>query len=542
MSTSRQLVIWSGAILAIGSAPADPYPRNVDLDVIGYRYHLAVTDSSDLIRMEAAIAFRFLAAGRTRLTLDLVGRGDSGRGMVVDQVADSAGPLTFTHQANRLDVSLRRPGRSGERSSLSIRYHGVPAAALKIGPNKSGARTFSSDNWPDLARHWLVGVDHPYDKATSEFIVTAPAHYQVVSNGLMVEETDLGGGFRRTHWRQSAPIATWLQTLGVARYAVQHSGTVDGTPIQAWAYPADRERAFADFGGPTKAALRFYNEWVGPYAYEKLANVESVAAGGGMEAATAIGYTERLIGTARVREVVVHEIAHQWFGNAVTESDWNDVWLSEGFATYFTLLFTEHDAGRDAFVEGLLKSRATVLEYDAKHPGYRVVHANLTDMSEVTSSQTYQKGAWTLHMLRGLIGTDTFWRGIREYYHRYRDANATTEDFRRIMEAASGKELDWFFRQWLTRSGAPKLEGGWRYDPVAKRIEISLDQTQAGEPFRVPLEIGIRFPGESAMRIERVEITGGQARFSFDSPREPASVTLDPNLWVLMESRFDRRP
>ena len=195
-----------------------------------------------------------------------------------------------------------------------------------------------------------------------------------------------------------------------------------------------------------------------------------------MEAASAIGYTERLIGTARAGEVVVHEIAHQWFGNAVTERDWNDVWLSEGFATYFTLLFTEYDRGRDAFVEGLKKSRTTVLDYDAKHPGYRVVHENLTDMKQVTSSQTYQKGAWTLHMLRGIIGTDAFWQGIREYYRQYRNANATTEDFRRIMEETSGRDLDWFFRQWLTRSGSPTVAGTWRYDPATKQVELELAQ------------------------------------------------------------------
>ena len=103
--------------------------------------------------------------------------------------------------AGCLEIALRRPGATGERGSVVIRYHGLPAAALRIGPNKHGDRTFSSDNWPDLARHWLIGVDHPYDKAISEFIVTAPAHYQVVSNGLLVEETDLGDGFRRTHGR-----------------------------------------------------------------------------------------------------------------------------------------------------------------------------------------------------------------------------------------------------------------------------------------------------------------------------------------------------
>ena len=542
MGTSRRLVWWSGALLVVSSARPDPYPRNADLDILAYRYVLALSDSSDQIQMDATVEYRFQAGGRTSLALDLVGRNDSGRGMVVDRVADSVGPLRFTHRSNRLELVLRRPGSAGERGQVSIRYHGLPAAALKIGPNRYGDRTFSSDNWPDLARHWLVGVDHPYDKATSEFIVTAPSHYQVVSNGRLVEETDLGGGFRRTHWKQSVPIASWLQTLGVARYAVEHSGTVDGTPVEAWTYPQDRERGFADFGGPTIAALRFFSDRIGPYSYEKLANVESVAAGGGMEAASAIGYTERLIGTPRVREVVVHEIAHQWFGNAVTERDWNDVWLSEGFATYFTLLFAEFDAGREAFVEGLRKSRATVLDYDAKHPGYRVVHANLTDMGQVTSGQTYQKGAWTLHMLRGVVGTEVFWRAIRTYYRTYRDANATTDDFRRIMEEASGRELGWFFRQWLTRSGAPQLRGGWRYDAVAKTLEVTLEQTQAGEAFRVPLEVGIQYPGESATRIERIELAGTSGRFLIDSDREPASLTLDPNLWVLLEATLERRP
>ena len=532
-------LLWCSTLLAaIGSAPIDPYPRSADVDILGYRYDLTLSDSSDQIRMEATIELRFLAAGRTRLALDLVSRNDSGRGMVVDRVADSVGPLPFAHRDDRLDVNLRRPGAAGERVRVLVSYHGVPAAALRIGPNKFGDRTFSSDNWPNLARHWLVGIDHPYDKATSEFIITAPAHYQVVSNGRLLEETDLGNGLRRTHWRESVPIATWLQTLGAARYAVEHSGTVDGIPIEAWVYPQDRDQGFADFGGPTPAALRFFSDRVGPYSYEKLANVESVAAGGGMEAASAIGYTERLIGSPRARDVIVHEIAHQWFGNAVTERDWNDVWLSEGFATYFTLLFTEHDAGRDAFVEGLRKSRATVLDYDAKHPGYRVVHTNLTDMTQVTSGQTYQKGAWTLHMLRGLVGTETFWRGIRTYYARYRDANASTDEFRAVMEEASGRNLRWFFQQWLTRSGAPAIEGSWRYDPAGRRIEIALAQTQVGEPFRVPLEIGIRYPGDAGIRIERVELTGARGQFMLASDREPSSVTLDPNFWALMEPTF----
>ena len=537
---------WLAAFSIFGLASSRPqfhdgYPRVIDIDVTRYRFSIVLSDQADSIAVEATVDFRFLGAGRTSLPLDLIERNPAGKGMTVESVSDSVGRLEFVHREGKLIIALRGPGVAGAVGRVRIGYRGTPAAGLKIAPNRSGDRTFSSDNWPDLARHWLATIDHPSDKAAVEFVVTAPAHYQVVANGLLVEETDVAPGIRRTTWRQSVPIAPWLFTVGVARYAVEHSGTVNGIPVQAWVYPQDRDQGFADFGGPTQRALRFYGSWVGPYAYEKLANIESVAAGGGMEAASAIGYTERLIGAPRANEVIVHEIAHQWFGNAVTERDWNDVWLSEGFATYFTLLFTEYDAGRDAFVAGLKKSKATVLDYDAKHPGYRVVHANLTDMTQVTSSQTYQKGSWTLHMLRGIVGTDTFWRGIREYYRRFFNGNASTDDFRQVMEEVSGQELAWFFNQWLTRSGSPVVAGAWQYDRAKKQVELTLTQSQPGDPFRVPLEIGIGLPGVPDLRIERVNLTGQHATFRFDADQEPTEIVLDPNLWVLLVTKLVKR-
>ena len=140
MGTSRWLLRWSVPMLVVGSATSDPYPRNPDLDILAYRYVLALSDSSDQIRMDATVEFGFLAGGRTRLSLDLVGRNDSGKGMVVDRVADSAGPLEFSHRDNRLDVALRRPGSAGERGAVSIRYHG-PAAALTIGAIRPSSPT-----------------------------------------------------------------------------------------------------------------------------------------------------------------------------------------------------------------------------------------------------------------------------------------------------------------------------------------------------------------------------------------------------------------
>ena len=225
--------------------------------------------------------------------------------------------------------ALIRPGGFDQRIQLTVGYRGVPATGLIIGDNKHGDRTFFSDNWPNKARNWLPTIDHPYDKAKCEFIVTAPAHYQVISNGLKVEETDRGDGTRLTHWRQSVPIASWLYALGVARFAVQYVDTFEGKSIETWVYPQDRDAGFYDFAVPTKQAMAFYSDMVGPYSYEKLANIQSNSVGGGMEAATAIFYGDASVTgerSERWRNVIIHEVAHQWFGNAVTEYDWDDGW------------------------------------------------------------------------------------------------------------------------------------------------------------------------------------------------------------------------
>jgi len=377
-----------------------------------------------------------------------------------------------------------------------------------------------------------------------EFIITAPNHYQVVSNGLKVEETNLSDGKRLTHWKQSVPIAPWLFVLGAARFAVQYLDEFDGHSIETWVYQQDRDAGFYDFAEPTKKVLEFYSDYVGPFSYEKLANIQSNSVGGGMEAASAIFYGDNSVTgqrTERWRNVIIHEIAHQWFGNAVTEYDWDDVWLSEGFATYFTLLFIEHQYGRDAFVEGLESSKKSVNTFYEKNPDYRIVHDNLKDMSNVTSSQTYQKGSWILHMLRGVVGTDNFRKGIRSYYQKYRNANATTDDFRREMEDASGKDLSVFFQQWLYKAGTLKYSGNWQYDSKGSQVRITLDQVQNdGSLFKMPLEIGIYFAGQDRPQIELVQVNERSNVFTINVDAEPENIILDPNTWLLMEVDFKK--
>jgi aminopeptidase N len=532
------------ALVSFGAGPlvADTYPRQPGLDVQGYTFRLGLRDETDAIEAEAEIELRVLADGLASLALDLACETPERqeRGMRVTGVDEGGRALRFEHSGDRLGITLDPAGRDGELRRVRVRYRGIPSAGLLIARNRHGDRTFFSDNWPDKTRHWLPTVDHPYDKATSEFVVTAPAHYQVVSNGLLVEETDAPGGQRRTRWRQSVPIAPWLYCLGVARFAVEHRSPWRGRSVETWVFAQDRDAGFRVFAEPTVAALDFFESRIGPYAYERLANVQANSVRGGMEAATSIFYGPDAVDEARLarwRNVIVHEIAHQWWGNAVTQADWDDVWLSEGFATYFTHLFVEHAQGRDAFLAGLRADRDAIRAFDEKNPGYRIVHDNLSDMSKVTSGPgTYRKGGWTLHMLRGVVGDDAFWSGIREYYRRHANTNASTADFRWAMEQAAGMQLAWFFDEWLTRGGMLKVRARWVHEAAAKAVRLDVEQLQPGPPYRMPIEVAVEVAGEPGARLERVELREARQSFRIPAEREPRSVALDPRTLVLMDA------
>ncbi len=332
------------------SAQADTFPRQPGVDALHYVFRLTLGDDSNEVRGEATVNLRFVADNVREVFLDLASTS-GGKGMTVSTVTRDGLPVSFTHQNDRLHISFPSPLPVGGEVSVIVQYHGVPADGLRLIANMHGERTAFSESWPNRARQWLPMIDHPYDKATGEFIVTAPAHYQVVANGLLVEEVDLPAGWRRTHYRQSAPIASWLYALGMARFAVHHAGTVRGVPLQSWVFPQDQEVGYRLFETTTRQAVEFFSERIGPYPYEKIANVQAAGIAGDTEHATIIFYGEK--GVASGSGAVVHEVAHQWWGNAVTQSDWDDVWLSEGFATYFTHLFRERYEGREAFVSGM---------------------------------------------------------------------------------------------------------------------------------------------------------------------------------------------
>ena len=523
---------------------ADQYPRNYAIDVLHYAFELTLSDKTDQISGSASISILFKKDSVREVRLDFANQTAerNGRGMAVELVTIDGTAIGYTHQHDVLLMQLPQGSKKDSVLVFTIKYHGIPADGLRIGPNKYGERTFFSENWPNKTRHWLPCIDHPYDKATSEFIVKAPSHYKVISNGLLQEESNLDSTTRLTHWKQSVPISCWLYVLGVADFAVQYVDQVFGKSIQTWVYPQDRDAGFYDFAVPTKSVVEFFSDYVGPYAYEKVANIQATSHGG-METASAIFYTEKLVAGKRtegLRNVVIHELAHQWFGNAVTESSWDDAWLSEGFATYFTLLYREYSYGHDDYVAGLMNARKMVFGYYDKNEPFPIVADRTAEKEAVTNVITYQKGAWFLHMLRDSIGSEAFQKGIRSYYSHYFNANATTGDLLREMEAASGKDLRAFFDQWLYHGENLELKGTWKYDHSRKKVIIALNQLpKNGFVFDVPVEIGILYNGAAVPVISKLRMSSKAAAFEIAVDQKPERVVFDPRTVLLARIDFN---
>jgi len=337
-------------------------------------------------------------------------------------------------------------------------------------------------------------------------------------------------------------------SLAAGPFAVDHFGEYHGIPLSSWVYPQEHDVSVAAFRAYTQPVLEYFIDHIGPYSYEKLAQVEANGIGGGMELASSIFYGYGATGPGR--QLIAHEMAHQWFGDSVAEADWDDVWLSEGFATYFALLYQEFQDGHDAFLDAVKRSKAQAISYALANPDSTIVHKNLADFSKVIANnvQIYQGGAQVLQNIRGVIGTDTFWAGIRLYYARFQNSVATTDDLRHAMEEAcaasgdrcpaDGKDLRWLFQELLNRGGVLQVKATWTYDASAKQVTLTLDQTQTSGLYTMPIEVSVT-SGRTATQV--LQLTQAHQVFTVPSDSEPTAVVLDPNAWVMMRAELVRK-
>ncbi|MDD3721688.1 MAG: M1 family aminopeptidase [Lutibacter sp.] len=499
-----------------------------EIDVKHYNLALEVNDSTNQIQATMTISLKFKQLVNA-FQLDFVEKDSTGKGMNIESVFQNKDTVAFTHSNNKITI---QPNFVNTDSifNFEITYSGVPKDGLIIGENLYGERTFFADNWPNRAQNWFPCVDHPSDKATIEYAIIAPNHYQVIANGFLVEETNLTDNLKLYHYKTIVPLPTKVMVIGIARFAVQYIGKTQNIPISTWVYPQTKEQGFYDFANATNI-LNFFIEKFGDYPYQKLANVQSKTQFGGLENAGAIFYSEKIVnGKQNHEDLIAHEIVHQWFGNSASEIDWPHLWLSEGFANYFTSLYILETQGEDAFQERIKTARETVLNYYKKKQT-PVIDAGNTDLMSLLNPNSYEKAAWVLHMLRKKLGDDAFWKGIRTYYEKFKFQNASSNDFKNVMAEVSGENLDTFFTQWLQKSGHPILKTSWLY--YQNKLRILIDQTQE-TIFEFPIDVELIYT-DGTSEVKTIQVSKLPVPYEIETKGEVKDVKFDPNTWLLFE-------
>ena len=523
------------------SSPSRTGNSRPGIDVLHYEFRVDFPARTfpDTIRFVATTTFtRATGTNGSAVSLDLT------RTLHVDSTQVNGARTDFTRPDDSVRVAL--PPNARDTIDVTVFYHGLPTDGLIVRRDTTVGWTAFGDNFPDRARQWLATIDHPSDKALVDWIVRAPATHRVIANGELVEESpesaSASTNMVRTHWRTARPIYTAVMVIGVAPFAVLELGStacglaeLPGCVHQSvWTSPAQRAvmpGAFARAGD----IVALFSRLAGPFPYEKLAHVASSTRYGGMENAAAIFYATQLFKPGSPSEsLIAHETAHQWFGDAVTEREWPHVWLSEGFATYFAALWSEHAHGENALRNELTGMRATVLKaaISVEKP---VIDEGLDDVGRVLNSNVYQKAGFVLHMLRREIGDSAFFRGIQGYYAAHRHRNALTSDLQHEFERTSGRKLDWFFDQWLRRPGFAELETKWQWVAASKQLQVTVVQGGRFAPYRLSLAVDVTDAKGTTKRV-RIAIPA-QKSSTITVPvtlaRSPKAVVFDADVSML---------
>ncbi|MGH7471318.1 MAG: M1 family metallopeptidase [Longimicrobiales bacterium] len=525
--------------------PRGPYAPGID--ALHYTVAITLPDTGTYIEATAR-ADILMRERRDTVRLDLTGL----RVLNVSTHArkDEPRPVSFRQDSAHIYVPAGN-ARVGDTLHITVVYNGSPDDGLILRKNVHGDWGAFADNWPDRARFWFPVIDHPSDKATVEFQVRAPAEWEVVANGvrgqLLQGAADVAQR-RVWHWKIEQPIPSYLMVIGAANFTI---GTVDRcarggnvpphpdgcVPVTYYAFPRDSANAARIFRRAGQMVAHF-SELIAPFPYPALAHVQSATRFGGMENAGAIFYSERAIAGGTLGEgTVSHEVAHQWFGDGVTPGHWSDVWLSEGFATYFGNQFFEQADSVQRFRELTAQSWRGYLQGNDKDLAIvDTTRVPNNDLMALLNSNSYQKGGAVLHMLRGVLGDEVFFGGIRRYYRRHLNGNARTADLRRAVEEESGRDLGWFFDQWLYRPGYPMLEITHRWDATTSDAVVTVTQVQKPEwpVFRFPLDLSFRTL--SGAEVEhRAQITERVSTIRVRLPVTSTQMRVDPHGWLLHE-------
>jgi len=523
----------------------EPYARTRDYDLQHSRIALRFDVDQKKVLGDVTHTLSILRDGTSTIALDSVG-------LTIQNVTVNKAPVKFEVTPTKLLVALPAASHPGKKFEIEIRYEGKPTKGLYfILPDKDYP-TRPKEIWTqgesEDTRYYLPTYDYPNDRLTTETILTVPSSWITVSNGKLIGISEAGSSMKTWTWRESVPSSTYLITV-VAGEFDEVKDSFHGLPLTYYAPKGRGDRLAVNYGR-TPAMVELFTKKIGvEYPWEKYAQVmvdDFVA--GGMENSSATTNTASSLRNPKLipefptdeDDLISHELAHQWFGDLVTCKDWGNIWLNEGFASFFELVWREAHYPKDD-TDYHLWTMARDWFWKSDLYAKPIVRFDFDDSSEFDGN-AYQKSALVLHMLRHQIGEDAFWHGAKRYLEVNRGRNVVTADLIRAIEEANHINVDRFFDDWIYGAGAPKFDLSYSYDDAKHQVRLKVKQTQkvGGHVglFHAPVDVEITTP--SGPKLYPIAISKEAETFSFPSDVVPLMVLFDKGDYLLKSADFHK--
>jgi aminopeptidase N len=525
----------------------DPYARSRDYDLQNVRTHLWFDLDQKKIRGEVNHTLSVLRDDVTEIKFDCAE-------LKIQRVVLDGKDVKFTTTASQLIVPLVHSAKRGERHDVLIRYEGQPKKGLYfILPDKDYPQQ-PKEIWTQGESedtHFYIPIyDYPNDRTTSEMLLTVPGNWVTVSNGRLVGVKTEADGTKTWDWKQSEPLSTYLISA-VAGEFVEKKDTWRGIPIRYVVPNGEEQKVESTFAG-TKEMLDAFSDALGvryPWAQYAQTSVDDFVVGG-MENTSATTLTARgLVNPLLAPEerwgsdgLNSHELAHQWFGDLVTCKDWGNLWLNEGFATYFEHYWNEQHYGKDEAEYEFWRDQNRWFQ-EKRQFTVPIVTRSSENLIEYAGN-IYTKGGLVLRMLREKLGDANFFLGLHAYLETNRGQNVVTADLQKALEQATAINVDQFFHQWVYRAGAPHFEVAATYDDAAHQVRLDVKQKQKVEGlvplFSVPVDVEIATA--TGRKTETIQVSKASESFTIAAEGAPLMIVFDQGNKILKTLDFKRSP
>lgn len=521
------------------------YARSRSFHTEHIKLELSFDISKRRVLGEVTFTLSALNDGLSRVELD-------GVELQVKGVTMEGRALEFEYPGRTIGIELPRELHEDEKILFTVIYEASPRKGLFFIQPDEAYPSKPTQIWTqgedEDSRYWYPCYDFPNDRSTSEMIATVPDRWTVISNGKLLEVKENADGTRTFHWGEEVPHPSYLNSL-IAGEFTKITEKSDGVELEYYVPPereADAPRSF----GKTPAMIRFFEERLGvKYPFERYAQTTVVDfTFGGMENVSATTLTELTLHDERAAldftsdGLVAHELAHQWFGDLLTCRDWSHSWLNEGFATYFDALFKEHDRGHDEFVYARMQLAANYMDEDAERYRRPIVEKLYETPTELFDRHLYEKGACVLHMLRFVLGDALFWKSIRHYVQKNQNQSVETDDLRKAIEEATGRNLEGFFAEWFYKAGHPEFKVKYQWNEETKTAQLTVTQNQSSTDdtpiFDLPVEV--KFSTSKGTETFRVDLSQKEHTFYFPLSGKPKTAEFDPGDWILKTLNFEK--